>query len=120
MGFLANKICHATSGKAIVALQAEYPIIDSGFIISAGTITFTAPNTFTIAMRTIGVNNNTINNGNKAITLAICDPAIPIYPGTVFDPIVGAAFWSWAMTFVLGLFLISKNAKTILNAVKRF
>lgn len=120
MGFLANKICHASSAKAIVALQAEYPVIANGFLISAGTTTFTAPNTFTIAMRTSAVNNNTATNGTKAITLEVCDPAIPIYPGTVFDPIVGAAFWSWAMTFVVGVFLVSKNVQTILNAIKRF
>ena len=119
MGFLANKICHETSVKAIVALQAEYPIINNGFIISVGTTTFTAPNTFTIAMRTIAINNNAVTNGTKAITLEVCDPAIPIYPGTVFDPIVGAAFWSWAMTFVLGVFLIAKNAQTILNAIRK-
>lgn len=120
MGFLANKICYETSAKAIVALQAEFPVIDAGAIISAGMVTFTAPNTFTIAIRSAVLTNNTVVNSNKAIMLAICDPAIPIYPGTVFDPIVGAAFWSWAMTFVLGVFLISKNIKIILSFIKRF
>lgn len=39
--------------------------------------------------------------------------------GNVFDPTVGAAFWSFAMTFVLGVFLISKNAAAIINVIKR-
>ena len=38
--------------------------------------------------------------------------------GNVFDPATGAAFWSFAMTFILGVFLLAKNAAAILNAVK--
>lgn len=38
----------------------------------------------------------------------------------VFDPVVLAAFWSFAMTFVVGVWLLARNIGIIFSAIRRF
>lgn len=40
--------------------------------------------------------------------------------GAVFDPVLAAAFWSFAMTFIFGCWLLAKNSGVILSAIRRF
>lgn len=120
-GFLANGVCHATSAQALVALQASFPWLDSKTLHYVTTATFTAPNTFNLTIGSKLLSGTTVTAPVlKAFNLPLCDPAISIYGGTVFDPVVGAAYWSWAMTLILGLYLVARNAATIINAVRRF
>jgi len=120
-GFLANGVCHATSASALTALQATFPTTTNNILVWPTAATFTAPNTFTLTLQSLAMNATTATAATaKAIKLPLCDPAISIYGGTVFDPVVGAAYWSWAMTLILGLYLVARNAATIINAVRRF
>lgn len=120
-GFLANGVCHATSASALTALQASYPWLDNKTVFYVNAATFTAPNTFSLSVGSIRLDAVTaVLPAVKTFTLPMCDPAISIYGGTVFDPVVGAAYWSWAMTLILGLYLLARNAATIINAVRRF
>jgi hypothetical protein len=119
-GFLVNGNCHATSADAAIALQAPFPVVSGNQILSSAGVSFTAPNTFALSLEAAVVDSNMATVGIKTMTIAMCDPSLPVNGGTVFDPIVGAAFFSMAMTWVFGLFLIGKNAGAILNSIKRF
>lgn len=37
-----------------------------------------------------------------------------------YDPVLGAALWSFALVFVLGSWLVANNAGMILSAIKRW
>lgn len=119
-GFLVSHKCALTSAQAATLLQADYPQINNGFFINAPTVTFTAPNTFGVTLKTTMVNNTTTVTAVKTIVVPMCDPNVEIDPGiTPFDPLVAAAFWSFSMTFIFGVWLLSKNASAILNFVRR-
>lgn len=119
-GFIVDGVCQASSAQALLALQANYPVISNGLYISTTGATFVAPNTFNVTMKTIAVNAATNTLAVKNFSLVQCDPLISLDGGTIFDPVIGAAFWSFAMTFVLGLYLVSRNSAAIISAIKRF
>lgn len=119
-GFLANGVCHSTSASALTALQASYPWLDNKMLFYVNTATFTAPNTFSLSVGSIRLDAvTTVLPAVKTFTLPMCDPAISIYGLTPFDPVVAAAFWMWALTMVLGCWLVAHNAGTIVNFINR-
>ncbi len=119
-GFLVNNYCHPTLSETLLALQADYPKLVGSFFVSTAGISYSAPNSFSQNINTVSLDSNKAFSGVKVFSVATCDPAIPIFPVTVFDPIVGAAFWSFAMTFVFGVYLLAKSSGIILSVIKNF
>lgn len=121
-GFLVNGICAPSASQALIAFASEFPKVagSNPDLIAFSGGTFTAPNTFNMNLLTHNLNGSQTTNLTHSIILVSCDPVISPLGGTVFDPVVGAAFWSFAMTFIFGVFLISRNAQAIISAIKRF
>lgn len=118
-GFLVNNVCQTSSSAAMTAIVARFPVIDNGLWVSANGITFSSPDNFILTLKTTNLNNTSASISNKTFTLVQCDPAVPLPPDVVFDPALAAAFWSTAMVFVLGCWLLAKNAGIIINAIRR-
>jgi hypothetical protein len=121
-GFIANGNCIDGSAAAINAIAAPFPIVSGSTpsLVSFAGATFTAPNTFDVNMLVQDLTSSNSWNLSHSVILPICDPAIFLAGGNVFDPVLGAAFWSFAMTFVVGVYLLAKNAGVIIDAIKRF
>ena len=126
-GFLVNigggnAVCADGAAAAIQALGARFPFVTGSqpVLCNLESSVFTAPNNF---INTITCHNLT---GNQAWTLAhdltlmACDPAFPIGDASAFDPVMAVAFWSWALTFIFGCWIISKNAGLIMSAIRRW
>ncbi len=119
-GFVFHEHCLASSNEAILAINTFFPSLTGQAISSLSAVTFTAPNSFTLSTTVVAFTSGaTIATYVKTITLQACDPAIPLLPITPFDPLIAAGFWSFAMTFVFGVWLLSKNAGAILNFIRR-
>lgn len=121
-GFLVNGFCAVDSVQAMNIFASQFPKIagSAPSMLSFTSGSFTAPNTFNFTIAVHDLTGNQFQNILHSITLLSCDPAISITGATVFDPVVGASFWSFAMTFVFGVFLLARNAQAIISAVKRF
>lgn len=120
-GFLVKHQCAPTSGDALRLLVADYPVVSSNFLITTMGASFTAPSSFSQQFRSFRLDATTIYTYTKTFTLPACDPALPVDVGIVpFDPVVAGVFWSTAMVFVLGCWLLAKNAGIIVNAIRRF
>lgn len=63
--------------------------------------------------------NNYIAANNASITSLQNQVNLLNPSANVFDPAVGAAFWSFAMSFVIGCYLVARNAGVIINAIRR-
>lgn len=120
-GYLMNGICADSETQLLTAFNVQYPVTNNGLITSVNGTIFDSVNSL------IGSNFHSTNLITGAVSdvwavinIIPCDPAIPPLGGTVFDPVLGASYWSFAMTFVFGVFLLAKNAQAIISAVKRF
>lgn len=121
-GFLVNNVCHATSAQALVAIQAPYPVVagSAPFLVSISGATFTAPSTFNLTLKVhslVGAQEYLLNH---LISLPFCDPAIPLNGLTLFDPVLAAGLWMFALTMVLGVWVLAKNAGIIIDMIKRW
>lgn len=58
-----------------------------------------------------------VNIDTQIQTLTAAVAGLPA--NQTFDPVLAAAFWSFAMTFVLGCWLLAKNAGVILSFIRR-
>jgi len=117
-GFLVDGQCMSTSSEALTLLQSQYPQIAGNNFVSVGTATFLAPNTVILRLKVSSLDANTVAFRKKTFTLSPCDPAFPVGGGTVFDPIVGGAFFSLALTWVLAMYLIAKQSGLILSFIR--
>jgi hypothetical protein len=127
-GIFAAGKCWPDPATALLAFQSQYPMQSGNVLYQCTNPTInTTARFFNCSVRATTLStagNTTINN--IAALYTNCDPAtIPtillgVPPVNIFDPVVGAAFWSFAMSFVLGCFLLAKNANAILDAVKNF
>lgn len=121
-GFIVNGNCIDGSAAAINALAASFPVVSGSApnLLSFGGAVFTAPNTFDVSVLVQDLTSASTWNLSHSVSLPVCDPAFSLLGGTVFDPVVGASFWSFAMTFIVGVYLVSRNASAIIEAVRRF
>lgn len=121
-GFLMQGTCYPTSAMALTALQSEFPMFNNNIATWSTAATFTAPNTFNITVATRALNATTTTAPTvKAIVLPLCDPAIPFDPNvSIFDPVLAGAVWMFAITMVLGVWVLAKNAGIIIDMVKRW
>lgn len=118
-GFIVAHQCQPSSAAALIALQADFPIISNGLYITASGATFTAPSTFNVTLKTTGINSSVTSLGNKIFSLPMCDPSIPIDANlTPFDPAVAATFFTIALVFTVGIWMVAKQGGEILSVVK--
>lgn len=118
-GFWVNGVCTDSQASAVAALNSQFPIVTDAFFhtgsaIASGT-TAALLTTWTFNLGTVG---GTWLMHAMIFNFSACDPAL--YPSTIFDPLAAAAFWSLALTFTLGCWLMAKNAGVILSAIRRF
>lgn len=126
-GFLVNigggnAVCADGAAAAIQAIGARFPYVAGSqpLLCSLENSVFTVPNTFTNTILCHDLSGNTDYLKTHAMALMQCDPAFPIGGGAAFDPVMALAFWSFAMTFILGCWIISKNVGLIMSAVRRW
>lgn len=115
-----NSATPCAAGTYAILTPAEV----TSYINAAATVA-TQATTITNLQNTTATQATTITNLQTALTTVQADvaalqagggggtPAVP------FDPVLGGAFWSFAMTFIFGCWLLAKNAGMILNAIKR-
>lgn len=121
-GFIVNHVCQPTVEAAIDGIAAGFPVVagNQPSLVSFSGATFTAPNTFNLTLLVHDLTSLTQLQMVHPIILVSCDPSLPLDGGTVFDPALAASFWSFGMVFVLGSWLLAKNAGLILSAIKRW
>lgn len=118
-GFLIHGQCYPTSAGALTALAADYPVISNSLFITPAGVTFTAPNAFTLTLRSTAVDTAVTQISTKSFSLVQCDPLLPVAANmTPFDPVAAAAFWMWGMTMVLGCYLVANNAGSVLRFIQ--
>jgi hypothetical protein len=128
---------------ATVGSRVTVTVINSATPCAAGTYAILTPaevTSYTNAVATVATQATIITNlENKTVTQATTITALQTAlttvqtdvaalqagggggtPAVPFDPVLGGAFWSFAMTFVFGCWLLAKNAGMILQAIKRF
>lgn len=118
-GFWVNGTCAASQADAVAVLNSQFPIVTDAFIH----IGYATPSGATgVSLLTYTMNLSVdlapwITH-NNVFNLKACDPAL--YAPSIFDPVTFAAFWSFAMTFIIGCWLLAKNAGLILAAIRKF
>lgn len=118
-GVLWSNVCYASTADALQAILATPQSIGATYVQGVVSASYDAVNNqFNIGWQYIDMNSF---NGTFLTYPPVypCDPAISLNGMTVFDPVLGAAFWSFAMSFVLGVWILSKNAGAIMSAIKR-
>lgn len=132
-GFLVNigggnaSVCADGAANTIQAIGARFPYVGGSqpVLCNIESSVFTAPDIFTNTIKCHDLTGNQWYQYAHDLRLMACDPALPVAgvnladPG-VFDPVLGAAFWSFAMTFIFGCWLLAKNAGVILSVIRRF
>jgi hypothetical protein len=119
-GFLIHGQCYPTSAGALTALAADFPVISNSLLITPAGSSFTAPNAFTLTLRSSVIDSAVTQISTKSFSLVQCDPLLPVAANiTPFDPVAAAAFWMWAMTMVLGCWLVANNAGLIVDFIKK-
>lgn len=118
-GFWVNGVCAASQADAVDLLNSQFPVVTgalfhSGSAVANGT-TGALLSVWTFNLSAVG---GTYVNHNLSFNFSSCDPVLHV--GSVFDPVIAGAFWSFAMTFVFGCWLLAKNAGAILAAIKKF
>jgi len=120
-GFLVAHQCAPTSADAIRLLLADFPVVGDRQFTTAVSATFVAPSTFNLTLKSDSLNAATTITTTKTFTLARCDPALPVDVNvTVFDPILAAGIWMFAITVVLGCWVLAKNAGIIIDMIRRW
>lgn len=56
----------------------------------------------------------------NAVVLSGTEAANYLNASQPFDPVLAASFWSFALVFSVGSYLVAKNAGLILSAIKRW
>lgn len=125
-GFLVNLgggnvVCADGVAATFQAIGARFPYVAGSqpLLCSLESTAFTAPNTFTNTILCHDLSGNTDYLKAHAMALVQCDPAIGI-GGSAFDPVLAASLWSFALTFVFGFWIISKNIGLVMSAVRRW
>lgn len=121
-GFLVADKCAPDSLEAENALASQFPqyLGSTPPVMCSAFNTWYTPATkaYTLVITCHDLTSATQYQFTHDVILQPCDPAIN--PPQQFDPLLAASFWSFAMTFVLGCWLLAKNAGTIINAIKRW
>lgn len=118
-GFLVKHQCASTSVDALRLLEADFPVVSSNLLVTSMGVSYTAPASFSQQFRSFRLDATTTYTYTKTFTLSACDPGLPVDVGiTPFDPVTAGAFWSTAMVFVLGCWLLAKNAGVIVNSIR--
>jgi hypothetical protein len=119
-GFLISNACYPTSASALIALQAPFPMVNNGLIINATGASFTAPNTFNLSLSSVSIASSTKNAAAaKTMLIPMCDPAVSIQANlTPFDPVVAGSFFTIALVFTVGIWMVAKQGSEILSVLK--
>jgi hypothetical protein len=120
-GFLTHGRCLSDSASAMKMILSDFPIIQNATIFDAYAPTLTTPVAGTAGTATMYVHGasmaatTTYGPALKTFYVDRCDPAIPFDGLNVFSATVAASYWMWAMTMVLGVYLLANNAGAILR-----
>lgn len=114
-GFLALGHCFATQQQAGDYVAASlYPRQEQGVLYSVWAV---APNGVDAVDVSIFAHNFATDTRQPIYSLVIfprCDVAVPVNPTiSPFNALDAAAFWSFGMTMVVGVWLLSHNAGAI-------
>ena len=112
-----NGICYPTVLDATNAFYAKFPMLDltggKPFLTSIATATPSASGvTFTVSTKDLTKGTIVVSTPTPLI--------FPVCTGSIFDPLLAASFWSFAIVFVVSSWLLAKNAGVIISAVRRF
>ena len=123
-GYWINGKCYPDSASTVVAFNSMYPKFESfsatsvtNVVLNAGVLSYTG------AQRDFW---GGLTSGPISVSLAACsveglpDSLLGFPSVSVFDPVIGAAFFNFALAFVVGCFLIARNAGVIIDIVKRW
>lgn len=120
MGYLVNSVCYETTQEAVNAFFSLQPVE----IIPAST------SHFSLFQNVAGVwklSKYTVSNAGSVSLNYSTNVPVPSFSACVFeavnvpfDPVLAAAYWSFALTFSLGCYLLAKNAGMILQSIKKF
>jgi hypothetical protein len=116
LGFSFNGSCYPDSASAVDAVSTFFPRLDSGQLISIGQPYFSAPNNVYFWITSQNVSTGAITGVNGGFTLTTCN--VPL--GSVFDPVLAGQLWMFALTIILGCWVLAKNAGLILEAIRRW
>lgn len=123
-GFWVLGVCQASSTEAVNAYVSQFPVISANLIINAKPNAFYPPNNFSVILSGSQIDNymNSFYFG-VSVQFPQCDPLLPAFKTassvsstgtfTTFNPIDAAAFWSFGMTMVVGVWLLAHNAGVI-------
>ena len=115
MGFVVSGHCYATPADALTAFHNLYPIIGetnyTGFV--SGSVS--ASGLLTYSLETRPVTSNKLSSITGTFQLASCSS-----PDVPYDYTGAGAIWAVMFTLTLSIYLISKSAGVILEAVRRF
>ena len=123
-GWYIDNVCYPDEASAAEAWNAKFPICCLGSSASANYALYLDP-AVTTSVSTSGL----LVTKFKAVTTSTNAATAMIQAGfqlqsctgsSTFDATTGAAFWSFALAFVVGLYLFSKNIGLILSAIRRW
>lgn len=123
-GYLYDGRCIATFDSLVTAFKSQFPLIHNGTIMTLNYANgFPAVDgasmTLTTSMYGYQLSSNVvISSATKLVTFSRCDPAIPFDGLTPFSAVTAASYWMYAMTLVLGVYLLALNAGAILRFIQ--
>jgi hypothetical protein len=118
MAFLSGGVCYATYSEAMAARFSGVSFLD-----------YTAkPADYIYLYEQVAgqwyLNKYQVQSSVWSLSYSAPMPAVNfpdcVLVPQVFDPVLAASYWSFAMTFVLGCYLLTKNAGVILSAIRKF
>lgn len=125
-GFLVNMgagnatVCADSAANAILALGARFPYVAGSqpLLCSLDSSVFSAPNIFSNSVTCHDLTGNGQWTYTHALTLMSCDPVSWPLGVTPLDAATAGAFWMFAVTMIVGLWIVSKNSGVILRMIE--
>jgi len=118
MGFLSNAVCYATYDEAMSAKFGADPVL----VTVANTVDklhfFEAINGvwyWSEYQTTGGAWTLAYHSTMPTIGFPVCDLA-----ASAFDPVLAGSLWMFALSIILGCWVLAKNAGLILEAIRRW
>lgn len=108
--------CYATTGEALEAFQKSFPLLGDVNWTGHVSSSITATGLINYSVLTRPITSNTLSSRTGTFQLASCSE-VDLSP---FDPVVGAAVFALFFASVAGLFVVSKSAGLILEAIKKW
>jgi hypothetical protein len=116
VGWVFENHCYAAPVDALTAFENLYPIIDqSGNYTSFVSASVSASGLLTYSLQTRPITSNALSSRTGTMQLVSCSS-----PDVPFDYTGAGALWGFLFTFTVGVYLVSKKAGLILEAVRRF